>query len=452
MSDEDESISLHDSGSDFSGFDPEECTSPPKKKKKNLENYKIPKKSQTAGPEMGKDRSQPKNKQTGDKRKRVKSAVHLPNSNIQHDQTFGLDFSKLSPDDIESLRGALGLNPHPEFVYDNEPEMTLYENENLPNIHVSIDQSDMDDDVDLSYIRQPVNVRKLQRAPIQLCDKMSSALCDDRESVQSYSYQEDHNDDAEDQWELPKLRLPEKGPAISSGMAKLVNVACTNPCDLAFASELKMPDNCSSLGAPLVNTEVWKVMDKRSKTNDRDLANIQNMLATSMVPLFQLSKVIKPVIKNDKSAKQLMSQAMTLIGQAQYQLSIKRRYQLRPNLNRRYTNLCSAGTPISSMLFGDDISKEVKTCDTGINLGKDNFKRMSRLPDPRKPLRQMRYNPMYEPRYEPRYQNYHSHSGYQGPQYSSRGHRGQYSGRRGAPRNRRLPVSATVTSEHSTKN
>jgi hypothetical protein len=35
-------------------------------------------------------------------------------------------------------------------------------------------------------------------------------------------------------------------------------------------------------------------------------------------------------------------------------------------------------TPITSMLFGDDVAKEVKKCDTGFALAKENFAQIHR--------------------------------------------------------------------------
>lgn len=42
-------------------------------------------------------------------------------------------------------------------------------------------------------------------------------------------------------------------------------------------------------------------------------------------------------------------------------------YLIRPNLKKKYRNLCNYNTPINTLLFGSDISKEIK------NLDKDKF-------------------------------------------------------------------------------
>ena len=75
--------------------------------------------------------------------------------------------------------------------------------------------------------------------------------------------------------------------------------------------------------------------------------------------------------------QRLLSDALTLLGQVQYNLSVRRRYIIRPNLKKKYTSLCNISTPISNQLFGDDIAKEIKNCDSMYGLGKDQGYRMN---------------------------------------------------------------------------
>lgn len=56
----------------------------------------------------------------------------------------------------------------------------------------------------------------------------------------------------------------------------------------------------------------------------------------------------------------MIADALTLFGQAQYNLSLRRRYMIRPQLKKKYSNLCNINTPITTSLFGDDVQKEIK--------------------------------------------------------------------------------------------
>ena len=61
------------------------------------------------------------------------------------------------------------------------------------------------------------------------------------------------------------------------------------------------------------------------------------------------------------------------MGQVQYNLSLRRRYMIRPNLKKKYFNLCNINMPITTKLFGDDVARDIKNCETGISIAKDSF-------------------------------------------------------------------------------
>ena len=67
----------------------------------------------------------------------------------------------------------------------------------------------------------------------------------------------------------------------------------------------------------------------------------------------------------------MITDAITLFGQAQFNLSLHRRYMIRPYLKKKYSNLCSFNTPVASLLFGDDVQKEIKKSDTSLSLAKE---------------------------------------------------------------------------------
>ena len=92
-----------------------------------------------------------------------------------------------------------------------------------------------------------------------------------------------------------------------------------------------------------------------------------------MVPINKLFEVVKPHIAGNQEAKTLFSDIITMMGQVQYNLSLRRRYMIKPHLKKKYHNLCHISMPISNKLFGDDVSKEVKNSDTGISIAKDGY-------------------------------------------------------------------------------
>ena len=53
-------------------------------------------------------------------------------------------------------------------------------------------------------------------------------------------------------------------------------------------------------------------------------------------------------------------QAFALISNANYELSLRRRETLKSQLNPRFNRLCYPSTPVTSNLFGDDVTKQVE--------------------------------------------------------------------------------------------
>jgi hypothetical protein len=269
-------------------------------------------------------------------------------------QTPALDLSKLSENDIKSLRELLGI-PSTEPQYADDDDITsLFGTslENLPRMTIEVDADQISDTDDVIKQRKRTNI------------DMSSALFDD--------------DEAEcDTWELPRLKAPDKGKPISPSLAKVINVACTTQCETdSLISKYSVPENCEMACPPLVNNEIWKILNKRTQTQDRSIVQTQNLVASGMTPIIRLAEVLKPQIMANQEAKTLLCDALTLMGQVQFNLSIRRRYMIRPALKRKYYPLCNISQQITNKLFGDEVSKEIKACDSVSYIGRnDNFVR-----------------------------------------------------------------------------
>lgn len=121
-------------------------------------------------------------------------------------------------------------------------------------------------------------------------------------------------------------------------------------------------------------------------------------------------------------AQSFVSDAITLLGQAQFNISLRRRYMIRPFLKKKYSALCNIATPITTQLFGDDLNKEIKKCDTSVSVGRDHYG----------------YFPSYRGQSRGRargrgysfpYRGYNSTNQGYGTQYGGQQYGGQYGGR-----------------------
>ena len=112
-------------------------------------------------------------------------------------------------------------------------------------------------------------------------------------------------------------------------------------------------------------------MNKYAQTQGKGIQDIQNLVATGITPIIKLAEVLKPHIMVNPEAKTLLSDSLTLLRQVQFNLSTRRRYFIRPNLKKKYHSLCNISKPITDKLFGDDITKDIKTCDSLFSLSKE---------------------------------------------------------------------------------
>ena len=263
----------------------------------------------------------------------------------------GLDLSKLSETDIVKLREVLGISnvQNEQYADDNDFNSVFGQSlDNLPNIHVEVDRADISD-------------TEIPHDNPNIADNLTQALFEPEEGEIV-------------DWDLPRMKVPEKGKAISDSLAKLINVAFSSQCDTdSLISKYKIPVNCDLACPPLVNNEIWKVLDKRAQSQDRGIVDIQNLVATGMTPIIKLAEILKPHIQGNNEARSMLADALTLMGQVQFNLSVKRRYLIRPNLKKKYSGLCNISTPVTTKLFGDDVSKDIKNCDSVSYLGKDQY-------------------------------------------------------------------------------
>ena len=73
-----------------------------------------------------------------------------------------------------------------------------------------------------------------------------------------------------------------------------------------------------------------------------------------MTPIINLAEVLKPHIQGNKEAKTRTADALTVMRQVQFNLSVRRHYLIRPNLKKKYFGLCNISTLLTTKLFWAD--------------------------------------------------------------------------------------------------
>ena len=109
-----------------------------------------------------------------------------------------------------------------------------------------------------------------------------------------------------------------------------------------------------------MNANIWNNLRETARSNDLKLQKVQKYLVKGMTAII-IDKLIKDEAKssNDDNISSLMD-AVILLVNANTEVNLRRREQLKPELHPSYRHLCNPSNPITSQLFGDDLPKAVK--------------------------------------------------------------------------------------------
>ena len=146
-------------------------------------------------------------------------------------------------------------------------------------------------------------------------------------------------------------------PAVDSELAKIIEGLINNKLPKAKLDELTeryhRPENCTFLLAPKANKAIWSQLKDSTKKADIGMQKCQALFLTAAYAILQAAKVDVGEPKTNPI------HALVLILSGNREFNLKRRELLRPHLNSQFSTLCSASTPVTTELFGDDVGKEI---------------------------------------------------------------------------------------------
>lgn len=150
--------------------------------------------------------------------------------------------------------------------------------------------------------------------------------------------------------------------AVNGNLATMVNkVFREGISDDKFQKLLKethRPDNCDSLVKTRVNNLVWNLLSPQIHTIDSNMQKIQEAMIKAAIIFTKLLSVNASILHETQI--EAGTDALGLLGQANKLLNLRRKELHKSNLNPEYHFLCSASQKFTDMLYGDDISKNVK--------------------------------------------------------------------------------------------
>ena len=121
-----------------------------------------------------------------------------------------------------------------------------------------------------------------------------------------------------------------------------------------YKANILGPGNCTNVVAPKININVWQQLRQETKNNGSAFQKAPPLLFLGLYAVLQTC--------NSSSGEQnnVLTYAAVLSLSPNRELDLKRRDLIRPDLNKKYASLCNPSTPASSLLFTDELNKEVE--------------------------------------------------------------------------------------------
>ena len=156
------------------------------------------------------------------------------------------------------------------------------------------------------------------------------------------------------------------GPGVEGKVASLLNNICINKLSPAKLKEkcdkYRTPENVKLLQTTQVNKLVWDNLKTPTRTIYIKLQKIQMLNVKAMSALTGLlNEVLLCKVSLDKeSIITGLTDALVLLGSANVDLNYYRRELIRQEVKSDFKNLCDKSTPISTLLFGDELSQKLR--------------------------------------------------------------------------------------------
>jgi hypothetical protein len=177
------------------------------------------------------------------------------------------------------------------------------------------------------------------------------------------------DDDVIDSLTQAYLANPKQSPSVETKIASFIEQVLTGELSSDMLKETgekyPPPDNCQHLTTVMVNGEIWDLLSRKSRTVDLGFQKVQGPFMQGLSTLSILADRLLKDVKNSKNTNirdvlQQLMDGIVLLGNANWNLIMKRREFIKSDLNPPYTRLCKEDIKPTTKLFGDDLSKHLK--------------------------------------------------------------------------------------------
>jgi len=142
-----------------------------------------------------------------------------------------------------------------------------------------------------------------------------------------------------------------------------------------FKGSFKPPLNAKELGVPKVNPEIWQSLPRKAQAADASFQHLQQFMSRSLIAQSKLTEILAD--NASKIPQDILKQLLTLAmdganqtGSAIREINIRRRQQIKPYLSSDCTGLCAASVPVTELLFGNNLERDIASSKTAAKVMK----------------------------------------------------------------------------------
>ena len=142
---------------------------------------------------------------------------------------------------------------------------------------------------------------------------------------------------------------------------------------IAFDKEKKTldkiltPKNCECLVVPKTNSEIWAMMPKMVKERDLQWQRIQHLVVKALTPVVVVMDILGQ--REDQQCLKPIGDAFRVLVMMISNISLKRKENISQELAPHFRQLCSPQHPVTTLLFGDELHRELREIQESQNIG-----------------------------------------------------------------------------------
>jgi hypothetical protein len=173
------------------------------------------------------------------------------------------------------------------------------------------------------------------------------------------------------------------GPELSDMLATMCVTKMSKSVRKDALEKFHRPSDCAILAVPRINPEIWDTLREPIRSRDTKYQAIQNSVIKGMIAVGRIASSLATaeqaspgpgsdpnVNNNNGDLIETAVDALALLADANLELSYRRRQLIKGEVNADYEALCHKSVPITTSLFGDDVTQQVTKITEANKLGK----------------------------------------------------------------------------------